>query len=604
MNTRLEKIMASYKDAVQDKLEDTCSFDVFFKACMASDPDQRKKSVRWILDTYLNDGFLVEDVISGETSKVYETLTFFYKFNRFLQSVDRSLMKYKTLGNLWNSIKSYIAQDSGNRKEDRMKAYEECDAISPSDLNIKGLEKWKNMVVVSPRTEFAARWFGKGTRWCTSAQKDSYFDNYNKLAPLYIFMMSDGPKFQLWVHNGRIHFMDSADNKFSMENAKEYWLSFKELFFQLYLSNAKMMHSFNSDIVELFSESECRQLWKYNKSNIMPFLNSIKFTEDEIIQGLREDVSFFKKMDDKYKTDKVCNYVIYKMKDLEQCAYVPESFFTPELVDYIFSSPYYMDACVNMSHSKHMTKEILDRLVLQMKNDPKTYKGTCLYKFKKDMITPELFEVFYEYDKGNIAMVDKKILKPHHYVYGIQSDIFNPVHDIPGNAWTDEMVIAALEKNTNYLTYIPEYAITYNVVHAFSQLPYTKNDKPLGLRALDSYHIDYMSFIESRVPVFPVDLIHETMLENYNPLNTFHRCDESDVKLINMIPECMLTFQVCCNLYRNGYDINLFPVLIQHEIKALSGNGVMGKDNKPKRTKNLHQELSSTSTPFPDFYVS
>ena len=68
----------------------------------------------------------------------------------------------------------------------------------------------RNPLVIVPKTEAAAKWFGKGTKWCTAADKDNMFDYYNKRGLLYIVFWN-GKKYQL--HFESMQFMDERDQK-------------------------------------------------------------------------------------------------------------------------------------------------------------------------------------------------------------------------------------------------------------------------------------------------------------------------------------------------------------------------------------------------------
>lgn len=62
---------------------------------------------------------------------------------------------------------------------------------------VDGLEGW---TVIIPLTKQAARFYGAGTKWCTSARndEDNMFDSYTKRGYLYMFMKGN-EKFQWWA---------------------------------------------------------------------------------------------------------------------------------------------------------------------------------------------------------------------------------------------------------------------------------------------------------------------------------------------------------------------------------------------------------------------
>ena len=68
--------------------------------------------------------------------------------------------------------------------------------------------------VALPRTERAACWWGRGTRWCTAAtDSHNMFERYNQNGALVVIVRPDGEKFQFHASGG--DFMDAADRSAS-----------------------------------------------------------------------------------------------------------------------------------------------------------------------------------------------------------------------------------------------------------------------------------------------------------------------------------------------------------------------------------------------------
>lgn len=216
----IEKMVKS-----QNKKNDL-TIDNIWDIIIQADPTQNKKNIRWLAKSFLNKGFLWEDIRSGEKSKVFDTLNLFEKNRNKLDIENRNIDKVKTLGSLYNVVKQFdgVLSRKEEKKGDKERAYEDSHILYDKD----GLK------IISPRTVFASKWFGKGTRWCTAADEDNMFEEYNDKGPLIIIITPDGRKFQ--AHRDFIDsendndeyddtavFMDENDDEISEYDINYYW---------------------------------------------------------------------------------------------------------------------------------------------------------------------------------------------------------------------------------------------------------------------------------------------------------------------------------------------------------------------------------------------
>jgi hypothetical protein len=176
------------------------------------DPTPGKSRTQWMVVTYLNQGFRFEDM-----ERVQDSLTLFERHKRHLPVEVRDMMKIKTLHNLETLLRPFFLKEQellenqdlssveGREKKrlEREKARKES-AILREDLN--------GFTVVIPMTEFAAQWWGRGTKWCTSSSRHNAFLSYHKENPLIISILPDGRKFQMHMIGCRFYFMDAQDN--------------------------------------------------------------------------------------------------------------------------------------------------------------------------------------------------------------------------------------------------------------------------------------------------------------------------------------------------------------------------------------------------------
>jgi hypothetical protein len=146
-----------------------------------SDPSPNKSATQWLITTYLNDGFRFEDLRGDKTSKVHNTLVNFGLYRGKLDVSSRSLNQYKTLADVYVSIEAFIPKDNDDltvsgkalKRSEREKAHQETEFLHQGE---------DGFTVVSPKTQFASKWWGKGTQWCTAGEKNNKFQHYNKQA--------------------------------------------------------------------------------------------------------------------------------------------------------------------------------------------------------------------------------------------------------------------------------------------------------------------------------------------------------------------------------------------------------------------------------------
>ena len=76
--------------------------------------------------------------------------------------------------------------------------------------NVKILYKGPLGSLAVPETEEASKILGKGTKWCTAADNNNMFDEYNKAGPLYVWKDKSGKKYQF--HFVNLEFMDDKND--------------------------------------------------------------------------------------------------------------------------------------------------------------------------------------------------------------------------------------------------------------------------------------------------------------------------------------------------------------------------------------------------------
>lgn len=225
-----------------------------FEIFRSSDPSANNSAVQWLMETYQRKGFLHEDLIGGKTSKVWETLVLFNKFKSKLDVKKRSLFCAKSLAELYQNIEPYVLKEYEKNKgskidltereikiEQKIKAADESLIVWDSD----------NLKIVVPQTKFAAQWWGMGTRWCTSAKNNNFFEHYNNQSPLFVLCFQQtvseqnsetrARKIQLWINENNIQFMDETDATVNPNLIHSHWSIFKPF---IMLMSKKNKHLF------------------------------------------------------------------------------------------------------------------------------------------------------------------------------------------------------------------------------------------------------------------------------------------------------------------------------------------------------------------------
>lgn len=155
----------------------------------------------WIYNLYKDGKLKREDFY-----KARDYLKLFEKFINKIPNDKRDINKYKSLNDLYDVIKDFKEGDSTS-KTDELKRIrnEEIDLVYPGD-------EWK---VYVPKTERASCLIGKGTEWCTAADKsNNMFDHYNNQGKLYVLIsQDDNSKYQ--IHFETNSFMDERDREVS-----------------------------------------------------------------------------------------------------------------------------------------------------------------------------------------------------------------------------------------------------------------------------------------------------------------------------------------------------------------------------------------------------
>ena len=233
--SRINKLETHYKELLKyhNKVDNVSEF---IQSILNADVTKGKYA-RFLINCFLNEKFLEEDLTGGLESTVGQAIRLFHKYKSKLPEDMRSVFKYNSPGDLWNSVKQFQGELSGKelKKEEQEQVYRETEFVYKDEET--------GFQIISPLTEDSAKWWGKGTRWCTSAEKNNMFEHYAQDAPLFILLMPNGDKLQLWIWKDElfndIQFMDEADNEIELEYIEQNWNILKPIC--LWLKNLRLV---------------------------------------------------------------------------------------------------------------------------------------------------------------------------------------------------------------------------------------------------------------------------------------------------------------------------------------------------------------------------
>lgn len=181
-----------------------------------TDPDEQMRAVAYYLDRleradptknkqYVQN--LIKFYIAGERledlqSTAVDYLTKFHtlKNKKQIKPPRSDLNRYADFGDFANVMDEY-PDPTDKAEKDRGDANEVY-----RDANVR---------IITPNDQAAACYYGQGTRWCTAADNNNMFNQYNEEGPMYILIptkaQSDGEKYQIHPESGQ--YMDEDDSE-------------------------------------------------------------------------------------------------------------------------------------------------------------------------------------------------------------------------------------------------------------------------------------------------------------------------------------------------------------------------------------------------------
>ncbi len=367
------------------------------------------KYMIWLMKQYIKGKFKIPE----DLSKLNSELERFSKISHKLEKND--LAKYS-----WEEFLDIVPE----LEEIHTSNEEERIAKSGAEKLFED-DKW---IVIHPKIEEAACYYGSGTRWCTASTKGyNYFDTYNAEGNLYIVISKQNPSVKYQIHFESNSFMNVKDipptleeldssgflgdnqlldflagmntnqntlpNELKDYNGKEFSFDLydiKSLFYEN-PRNDFLSFDFIEDIIdrdipsywsyELNSYENVQYTLKYNKQNIVTKILSVFTNKSLSIKDATEEKRYIEEIIDSYlDSDSVMetlNDLIDKVKERTNA---------DQVADDIYITSTYTEA------HDYILSELSNQLKMELYvQDDKLYaKPDNIEKFKKAI---KLFEI-------------------------------------------------------------------------------------------------------------------------------------------------------------------------------------------------------------------
>ena len=175
------------------------------------DPSSNNQYTVWIVRQYIANQFRLEDA-----NRIYETLATFSKLKNKLPIEQRDVGKFT-----FHALEDLVDSHNNVKLGD----------TSVEGLNYKHIDEMEVLYngpygkLIIPKTEEASKELGKGTKWCTAADKNNMFHEYSNYGPLYVWIDKSGKKYQLHITDPN----EESDNMFQMMDSRDHPITFKQI---------------------------------------------------------------------------------------------------------------------------------------------------------------------------------------------------------------------------------------------------------------------------------------------------------------------------------------------------------------------------------------
>jgi Domain of unknown function (DUF4116) len=403
-----------------------------------SDPTPGKSRTQWLIKTYIwDEKFNLEDL-----GRAHAALAAFERFKRKLPVEQRELSRFKSLRTLEELVDPFVKAEAKARLERDLstatgREKRRLEELKARDESIIVQEGEGIPTIAVPMTEFASCWWGRGTKWCTAAEKNNAFQEYHKKAPLIIMVCNDGAKFQANVTPKFLHFMDATDTNATETTIRERWNDFQPLISWIMSQNWRIL-------LYLHKDMRTQELWN---------------------AAVEQDGMALYYVPEKHKTPELCRLAIEQ--NGEALEYIPEEDWTPKLCRMAVEQNGWTLEFVPVNQR---TTELY-RLAVQQcgaldyvpehKRTPELCRiaveqnGHALQHVPENLMTPELYRLAVEQDGRALEHVPEEDRTPELCRIAVEQNGL-ALGDVPEEHKTSELCRIAIEQDGRALSYVPK----------------------------------------------------------------------------------------------------------------------------------------------------
>jgi Domain of unknown function (DUF4116) len=451
---RLERILELYGQTLSEAIGKREPMS--YEACLSNrdiilrfadmDPTDGKSRTQWLVKTYIADThFKLEDL-----GRVDAALAAFERFKRKLPRAQRELSRFNKLRELEALVDPFVKAES--------KARIARDLSSATGRELRRLEEWKAWdesiiiqegqglpTIAVPMTEFASKWWGRGTQWCTAAEKDNAFQEYHRDAPLIVIVCPDGSKFQMYVMPYLFQFMDNTDKTVDDDTIQARWSEFQSLFYWAIQQNREV---FKNTPKDLRNPEFCRLAIEQN-GRALEYMPDEHRTPELCRIAVEQHGMSLKYVPSKHITLELCLLAIEQ--NGHALHIVPEKYKTPEL--FCMAIKRTGQALAYISEDQRTPE--LCRIAVEQ-------DGTALHAVPVKHITDEICRISVKKRGQALIYVPKDKNTLEICRLAIEQD-GQALYAISENKRTLELCRLAVEQNGDALQFVPEIHTTAEI---------------------------------------------------------------------------------------------------------------------------------------------
>mgnify|MGYP003631001807 CR=1 FL=1 len=200
---------------VKEKYKDDIAMTAAINRLENNDPSGNHKYINWFVKQLEREG----EIGGSSAAMILGMVDAIQKFHRYIHLIDKKdISQYRSYDDL--RATGNIAQDDYMRKEKQKETYSQDKEQAQEESNVVFDSGDKGVWVVRPDSEHASCFYGRGAKWCISAeQSQNYFDSYTERGKVFYIVLDkarkniDPLKKVAWVGNSLGEFEEFFDAK-------------------------------------------------------------------------------------------------------------------------------------------------------------------------------------------------------------------------------------------------------------------------------------------------------------------------------------------------------------------------------------------------------